>query len=815
MTSRCRMVAVDGILVLLACSFLVAGEGKPKPLQAAGDKVRYYLASYLGGSGDEFCEAIALDEAGNIYVTGSTTSADFPVTAGSFRSPARGKTDVFVMKFDKDLKTLLASAVIGGDEEECSYSIAYDRRGFVYVAGYTASPNFPTTPAAYGPRYKGGAGDAFILKLDRDLTKLAASSFLGGSGNENDWRSPEIVQDEAGRVYVAGITDSADFPTTPGAFRPRYNGGPMDVFLSEFDSDLKTLLASTFLGGSGDDRLGRGLAVVPGTKEICLAGYTMSLDFPVAANAFSRRISGELDGYVAKFTPDLSRMTASTILEGGWIYCLLLHENGDIYVGGHAASNLPTTAKAYYRRFDKHSDQGFISGFSGDLTRLKASTVLPGSYPSNAGEIACLGLAQSRDGGILAAGWAKPEDFPATPGAFDETANGGNDVFILKLDRELSELTASTFIGGGKNERWNRMATDRDGHIHVAGYTLSADFPTTAGSAYGRFSGGQTDGFIVKIGESLGSETPEPFHEAAAKNDLDAVRRFLSADPARLESRDPDKRTALHAAARYGALAVAGDLVAKGADVGAKDESGNTPLHMAAMFGREEILDLLLKRKADLNALNRDGLTPLYLAAYYGTELSLARLLDWNADPMPADKDGNTPLHIAALTGNAGKAALLSKRKAVIDARNKAGQTALHLAVLGASPLPIIEGLLAGGADIEAADATGQTVLFMARGGDTARLEFLLKRGAKIEARDGDGNSLLHGELLRLRQFQQMTGGQVLPPMIIARTMDRVRLFLAHGADPRLKNNKEQTPLDLAREVGDKGLLELLGPDKK
>ena len=106
-----------------------------------------------------------------------------------------------------------------------------------------------------------------LLKMDNNLTTIVASTFLGGSGKEDDFRSPEIVQDKNGRIYFAGITGSADFPTTPGAFRGKFAGGDSDVFLAAFDPSLKTLLASTLLGGRAMDRLGRGLAIDPRPKR--------------------------------------------------------------------------------------------------------------------------------------------------------------------------------------------------------------------------------------------------------------------------------------------------------------------------------------------------------------------------------------------------------------------------------------------------------------------------------------------------------------------------------------------------------------------
>ena len=134
------------------------------------------------------------------------------------------------------------------------------------------------------------------------------------------------------------------------------------------------LLASTLLGGEGDDRMGRSLAISAKTREIYLGGYTWT--------------PAQLDGFITKLSLDLSQVTASTVLDAGWIYCMMIHENGDIYVGGHAGNELPTTSNGFYQFFDKAADQGFISRLSNDLSNLKASTVIPGSYAIGEAEFA-------------------------------------------------------------------------------------------------------------------------------------------------------------------------------------------------------------------------------------------------------------------------------------------------------------------------------------------------------------------------------------------------------------------------------------------
>ncbi|MFC1564706.1 ankyrin repeat domain-containing protein [candidate division KSB1 bacterium] len=800
---------ISFILNLTPFSFVYA--------QATGEQIinasQNYAATYLGGIGKEFCEAIALDDEGNVYVAGNTYAEDFPTTPGAYNRDYMGKGDVFIAKFDKDFKTLIASTLVGGDEGECAYDMLFDKRGYIYVVGYTSSENFPTTASAYDRSYNGGNGDTFILKMDKDLRTLASSTFLGGSGTEDDWRSPEIIKDGTGNIYIAGITDSDDFPTTPGAFREKYNGGSRDVFVSKFDPDLRQLLASTFVGGSTDDRMGRSLCIDTENGEVCIGGYTFSSDFPVSDDAYSKEASGELDGFVLKLKGDLSSMTASTILPAGWIYSMMIHDNGDIYVGGHANSRLPTTSGAYYTEFDKHFDQGFISRFSNDLSDLKSSTVLPGSYHLGGGAITCLNLAQSPEGDIISVGWTGPEDFPSTPGAFDETQNGLADIFITKMNKDLSDVLSSTFIGGSRSERWSRMTTDRMGNIFIASYTHSSDFPTTNSAAFEKFhevindevqnlGTSVRDAFVIKIDKDLSAEVFEELYDAAKKDDLRKVRHLLSRNGDLLEKTDKYKRTALHSAARYGAVSVSEYLIEKGVDLNSGDEKGNSPLHLASLYGHDGIVELLVNSNADINAVNVDGDVPLSFAVIYGTPKSIGLLLSSRADGSIRDKEGNTLLHIATLYGYFNKVKEIMSYKPEIDIKNNAGNTALQLAVSGYRNEQLVEFLLEQGANPNVTDNTGKNPLHIASASFIRRL---IESGAVVDPQDKDGNTPLHLALMDVLRFKS------LPPFI----KDKIIFLMEGGADPDIKNNEGRSPMDLAVESGDQEAIDLLKAKKK
>jgi ankyrin repeat protein len=771
-----------------------------------------FASTYLGGNGNEFCEAIALDDEGNIYVSGNTRSLDFPTTEGAYNRDQKGKSDIFIAKFDNELGTLLASTLIGGDEDECAYTMLFDPHGHIYIAGYTSSKNFPTTPHAYDKNYNGGDGDAFILKMDKDLKTLVSSTYLGGSGVEDDWRSPELVQDDDGNIYIAGITESTDFPTSPGAFQEKYNGGTRDVFLTKFDSDLGALLASTLLGGSNDDRLGRSLCIDIKKNELCVGGYTFSPDFPTGQDAYGRVVSGQLDGFVSKLSMDLKVLTASTILNAGWIYCMMIHENGDIYVGGHAGKRLPTTSNAFHREFDKASDQGFISRLSNDLSKLKSSTVIPGSYATGGGRICSLNLCQSADGHVLSAGWTGPIDFPITPGVFDETQNGNGDTYIMKMDRDLSKVLLSTFIGGSRSERWNRMITDGTGKIYLASYTLSSDFLTTKSAAFIKFcdvindeeenlNTSPRDAFIIKIDENLSAEVFDEFHEAAKRDQVNKLQELLSTNMKWLEKRDKYQRTPLHSAARYGAFSAARFLLDQGADFNVKDESGNTPLHLASIFRHEEIIDLLIRHKADVDMLNAQGQAPLYLASLFGNPESIKLLLASGAKTNIRDANGNTPLHIAVLYRRPENLDEILKVNPDIDVTNGEGYTPLHLAVRRPDNEKAIEHLLQQGADVNIPDPTGRNALLVSVGSNQKEyISLLVSKGIDINSQDDNGNTALHYPLSNVLRDK----------MYLPYSTEIVKILLEEGADPHIRNNEGKSPMDLAVESGENELINLL-----
>ena len=207
-------------------------------------------ATYLGGSEDDFARGIALDTEGNAYVTGATLSENFPVTVDALQTELAGHFDAFVSKVEADGTALLFSSFLGGGSSDYGLGIAVDSDGSAYVTGVTGSTGFPTLNAA-SEQLRGDdllGFDAFVSKLNAQGSELVYSTFLGGTGMDIGF---DVAVDSSGNTYVAGETDSSDFPSI-GAFQPA-NGGMSDGFVVRLDPDGSTIGYSTYLGGSDRD----------------------------------------------------------------------------------------------------------------------------------------------------------------------------------------------------------------------------------------------------------------------------------------------------------------------------------------------------------------------------------------------------------------------------------------------------------------------------------------------------------------------------------------------------------------------------------
>jgi hypothetical protein len=312
------------------------GDAFVAKLNATGSALLY--STYLGGNGSDEGSAIAVDSAGNAYVTGYTASTNFP-TASPLQAVTRGGgySDAFVAKLNATGSTLVYSTYLGGSRDEYGYGIAVDSSGSAYVTGFTQSTNFPTASPLQATN-GGGGSDAFVAKLNAAGSALLYSTYLGGSGED---RGNGIAVDPVGNAYLTGDTASANFPTL-SALQSAFAGGTYDAFAAKLNAAGSALVYSTYLGGSGEDR---GYAIaVDSVSNAYLTGWTDSSNFPTASPVQSTN-GGVRDVFVAKLDATGSALIYSTYLGGsGYDYGegIALDSAGNVYAAGYTSSaNFP------------------------------------------------------------------------------------------------------------------------------------------------------------------------------------------------------------------------------------------------------------------------------------------------------------------------------------------------------------------------------------------------------------------------------------------------------------------------------------------
>jgi muconolactone delta-isomerase len=460
-------------------------------------------STYLGGSGNDFVRALAIHPTtGEVYVVGVTRSKDFlkttafplppllPFAPGGAQKWCDKRVidlknscyDVFVARLNKDLTQILQSTYLGGSGEDYATALAiHPKTGEVYVAGFTSSKDFPKTTggakAVLGERY---FSDAFVARLNKELTKILQSTYLGGS--DSDYAHALAIHPTTGDVYVAGVTYSKDFPQTAGGARGS-SGGDRDAFVARLNSDLTQILQSTYLGGSRYDGADA-LAIHPKTGEVYVAGVTESTDFPKTTGGAQARCGGcddvFDDAFVAKLNKELTQILQSTYLGGSsgeGAYALAIHpQTGEVYVAGNTISkDFPKTtggAQAKYRNGD-----AFVARLNKELTQILQSTYLGGSSWDSADALAI----HPKTGEVYVAGVTESTDFPKTTGGAQVHGGGLWDAFVAKLNKDLTQILQSTYLGGSSSDHARALAIHpQTGEIYMAGYTLSSNFPKTA-----------------------------------------------------------------------------------------------------------------------------------------------------------------------------------------------------------------------------------------------------------------------------------------------------------------------------------------------
>jgi uncharacterized repeat protein (TIGR01451 family) len=382
-------------------------------------------STYLGGSGDEQAYGLAVDSLGNAYITGYTTSANFPVTQGAYGGGLSGSSNAFVAKLNPAGTALLYASYLGGSGNDTGYGIAVDGSGDMFIAGSTSSTDFPVSAGAYRGAYSGGSSDAFVTAFNPSGSGLLYSTYLGGSDQDQAYA---IALDARGDAYVAGETLSVDFPNIPGAIQAAENGS-YDGFVTALNASGTALIYSTFLGGTMDD-YACGIAV-DSSGNAYVTGYTGSTNFPHTSGVLQPGNAGGYDAFVTKINPSGAALVYSTFLGGsGDDYALpiAVDSGGNAYITGDTTStDFPVTADA------AQSDPlggyaAFVAVLNSDGSALWYGTYLGGSSSQTG-----WGIALSRAQEFIAVGYTASPDFPVTGGAFQSALAGATDGFVARF----------------------------------------------------------------------------------------------------------------------------------------------------------------------------------------------------------------------------------------------------------------------------------------------------------------------------------------------------------------------------------------------
>ncbi len=565
----------------IAGRFVVRGDRTVAFDVAAYDRSRALVidpvltySTYLGGSGDESCSvitgvatppsgcpAVAVDASSNIYLTGATTSADFPLTPqpttnpppAAFQGFLKTAPDVFVTKLNSAGTAVVFSTYLGGNGADTSAGIAVDSAFNVAVAGTTTSSDFPVSSSAFQATPAGAGAHAFVSELDSNGGALPYSTYLSGNGVES---VRGLAVDFRNKIYVIGTTTSTNqpdathsFPATLGALQVA-SLGTSQFFVSKVDPTLlgfPSLVYSTYFGGGSPTNgltLGGGIAVDANANVYITGGTNFqhtgsaATDFPIL-NAYQGCLDTPppsttttpapncstavtaADAFVAKINPAAasgSQLLYSTYLGGSGDdvgYGIAVDSSLSAYLTGSTTSTdfiIPkgTTAFQGLKAGAAGTADAFVGKMGNPCTASTCTTTTVPlnyfSYLGGSGTDVGLSIAVDSLQGARIAGWTNSPDFPHPNNPVQAALNGPVDGFVARIDTTASSAVSlghyGTYLGGSGNDYATSIAVDPQGSSYVAGETASTNFPTTMNPLQAALNGG-TDAFLSKIGPTV------------------------------------------------------------------------------------------------------------------------------------------------------------------------------------------------------------------------------------------------------------------------------------------------------------------------
>jgi hypothetical protein len=429
-------------------------------------------STYLGGTNLDQANAIAVDSAGNVYVTGFTSSADFP-TASPINAASAGGNDIFLTKIDPTGAALVYSTYIGGTTDDIANGLAIDAAGNVFITGSTSSVDFPVLGAIQGAT--GGVLDAFVTEVNSAGTALVFSTYLGGSADDV---ANGLALDTAGNIYVTGNSKSIDFPLVSPIQAALADATWGDVFITKIASGGAAINYSTYLGGTLWDA---GNAITTDASgNAYVTGFSNSVDFPVAS-AIQSSLAGNNDVILVKVDPTGAALVFSTYIGGtDWDSGsdIALAQTGEIYLTGVTWSPDYPVASAIQSTMGGVTD-AFVTEVDGAGAAIMMSTYLGGSDAENGN-----GLALDASGNVYVAGDTKSLDFPTDVPIQGANAGGVNDAFVARISSTAQPVVVltltpdSTFLNLGATLGYTVTATNTTDVQQCFNYWENFTLPT-------------------------------------------------------------------------------------------------------------------------------------------------------------------------------------------------------------------------------------------------------------------------------------------------------------------------------------------------
>ena len=420
----------------------------------SADASHVLFTTILASTGNDCGQGLALDGAGNIWVTGIAGSSGFPTTTNALHSASNGGQDAFVAKLDPSGRLSYAT-YLGGSGTDAAMGIAVDQTG-VYVAGYTASTNFPITQGAPQTTFQGGFFDAFLLKLNLAGSGLLYSTYSGGSGNDT---VAAIAVDGKGDACIAGQTASSSLPLS-NAIQSNY-GGNGDILLGCLNPAGTAWNLLTYLGGSGPDAATA--IALDSSGNIYLTGTTYSPNFPVSSGAYQAAPQGDYDAFAVKLNPTGTAIVFSTLLGGSGSdsgTAIAVGASGAVWVAGYTTSvNFPASLSPGFAGYY----DGFITELSSDGTSLPFASYLGGS-----GDDRCLAMALSDSIGPIIVGMTGSVDFPTTDGVAQSSSPTPYNAFVSRVTLNPAAVSVAPSSGAGTSQTFSFAFFDPIGASDVA-----------------------------------------------------------------------------------------------------------------------------------------------------------------------------------------------------------------------------------------------------------------------------------------------------------------------------------------------------------